>query len=459
MVDISMVLTISVFAIMVILLMWRPKGINEYVPPSIGAGIFFLMGIVPLTDVYIILGTVSGAAMTIISTIIMSIVLESIGFFRWAALNLTKKANGSGLALFWYINFLCFSMTLFFNNDGSILITTPIIIQTLTLLNLKTQQKIPYLLSGAIVATGASAPVGVSNLANLIALKIVGLNLNDYATMMFVPSMIGIGTIVLFLYLYFRTDIPRKIPILSPQAFHHMTSEYSEKNIYKHLHPLSVDPGAEQSIDWKMFRYCIMIVILIRMSFFAVAPLGISTELPAIIGAILLITVRWIRKGEGAMDIIRKTPWHIIIFAFSMYVIIYGLHNVGLTNFIVERLRDQVSSGPLTAIFVMGILLTVMSNLCNNLPAIMIGTLSLTEMNLDLEILQVAYLANVIGADIGALLFPMGTLASLIWMFMIRKNKIPLSWGQYIRVTFFVIPPGLIISLLCLYFWTEWLFF
>ncbi|PJI52140.1 hypothetical protein CTI14_47435, partial [Methylobacterium radiotolerans] len=97
-------------------------------------------------------------AVTILSTIVMSIILESIGFFRWAAVNLACKARGSGILLFWYINLLCFLMTLFFNNDGSILITTPIIIQTLTLLNLKNRQKIPYLLSGALIATGSSAP-------------------------------------------------------------------------------------------------------------------------------------------------------------------------------------------------------------------------------------------------------------------------------------------------------------
>ena len=187
-------------------------------------------------------------------------------------------------------------------------------------------------------------------------------------------------------------------------------------------------------------------------------PLGVATEWPAIIGAIVLIAVRWIRKGIGPKDILVKTPWHILIFAFSIYVIIYGLHNSGLTDFIVRKLGETVAQNHFNAIFVMGILLTAMSNLFNNLPSIMIGTLSLQNMGLDTFTMHTAYLANVIGADIGSLLLPMGTLASLIWMHILRKHKINLTWVQYIKVTIMIVPIGLFISLLCLYVWTGWLF-
>lgn len=102
------------FALTVLFIMWRPLGINEAVPSAIAACVIFLFGIVPLADIFNIVNIVSGAAITILSTIVMSIVLESIGFFRWAAMNLALKAKGSGLLLFWYINLLCFLMTLFF---------------------------------------------------------------------------------------------------------------------------------------------------------------------------------------------------------------------------------------------------------------------------------------------------------------------------------------------------------
>jgi Na+/H+ antiporter NhaD/arsenite permease-like protein len=208
-----MLLTLTVFLLAVFFIIWRPRGINEAIPTTAAAVCILMIGIVPLVDVYNIFGVVSGASFTILSTIVMSIVLESIGFFMRSV-------------------------------------------------KLKPHQQIPYLLSGAMVATGASAPIGVSNLANLIALKIVNMDLNTYAAMMFVPSMIGMA----------------------------------------------------------------------------------------------------------AMD---------------MYVVVYGLRNSGLTGLLVSLIDESVAASRFHAIFIMGMLLTLLSNLCNNLPAVMIGTLSLTTMGLD----------------------------------------------------------------------------
>jgi arsenical pump membrane protein len=456
--DIQTLFTLFVFIATVVFIIWRPFGISESVPTAVGATLFFITGIVPIIDIYDIVTIVSGAAITILSTIVMSIVMESVGFFRWAAFNLANKAKGSGIALFWYINLLCFLMTLFFNNDGSILITTPIIIQTLTILNLKTNQKIPYLLSGVLTATGSSAPIGVSNLANLIALKIVGLDLNQYVEMMFVPSMIGIAAMLFLLFFYFKKSIPQRIPILPKEFVNQMTAYYANEPHRKTYHPLAINPAYQQAIDWKMFRICILIVVVIRASFFILTPFGIATEWPAIVGAILLIMVRWYRKKIGPYDVLKRTPWHILVFAFSMYVIVYGLHNAGMTSFIIETFKEPIASNHFNAILIPGLLLTVMSNICNNLPSVMIGTISITEMNLDPYTVQVAYLANIIGSDIGALMLPIGTLASLIWMFILRENNIHITFGEYLKAALVVVPVGLLISLLSLYLWTEWLF-
>lgn len=96
-----------------------------------------------------------------------------------------------------------------------------------------------------------------------------------------------------------------------------------------------------------------------------------------------------------------------------------------------------------------------MSNLFNNLPSVMIGTLTLTEMNLDPSILHAGYFASIIGADIGALILPMGTLASLIWMHILKEHKIHFTWRKYIKTTLVVIPISLLVSLISLYVWLE----
>ncbi|MNH89354.1 Arsenical pump membrane protein [compost metagenome] len=446
MTDYQQWLTFGVFVCTIILLMWRPGRINESIPTSLGALILILVGAVSYKHILEVFGIVSGAAVTILSTIVMSIILESIGFFRWVAFNLVERARGSGVKLFWLILLLCFLMTLFFNNDGSILITTPIIIQIANILELKPKQKIPYLLSGALIATVSSAPIGVSNLANLIALRIVGLDLNQYTVMMFVPSMMGILCISALLYLYFQRDIPRKIsknPI-----------RYSLK---PGKHPLLHNHEIDNQVDWWLFRVCIGIVVLIRGGFFLAEDFGVPIELVALIGVVLMIAVRWYRTKKGLRDVMTKTPWHILLFAFSIYVIVNSLHRAGMTEWLITLLQPFAEKSEASLIAASGLMLTLLSNLVNNLPSVMIGTFAVTDMGLEQQPLQLAYLANIMGSDIGALLTPVGTLATLLWMYILKNNHIHISWKQYMKVTIIVIPIGLIVSLMSLYVWTQFL--
>ncbi|MGJ3223348.1 ArsB/NhaD family transporter [Geobacillus sp. CAMR5420] len=107
----AMVLFAFFFTIM--LIYWHPKGMNEAIPATIGALIVIASGAVNASHLMDISIKVSGAAMTIISTLVMALVLESIGFFHWIASLLAQRSNGSGIRLFWYTNALCFLMTLF----------------------------------------------------------------------------------------------------------------------------------------------------------------------------------------------------------------------------------------------------------------------------------------------------------------------------------------------------------
>ncbi|EKN67224.1 arsenic transporter [Schinkia azotoformans] len=440
-------ITILTFFATLIFILWRPRGLNEAVPATIGALIVILCGSVPLRDLEIITETISGAAITIMATIVMAIVLESFGFFNWVAEKLAEKAKGSGIRLFWYVNLLCFLMTLFFNNDGSILITTPILIMLLNNMGLKNHEKIPYLLSGAVIATASSAPIGVSNIVNLIALKIVDMSLYMHTAMMFVPATLGLLLLVGLLFLRFKKALPKTIPAnitgLSLPSYH----------------PLKHNPTTFSDKDRTRFMINILLfVFAVRVSLFVASFLSIPVSLMAVIGSLVLLGWRWAYLKIPPGDMLKKTPWYIIVFAFSMYVIIYGLNNIGLTDWLIGFMRPLVSGSLLHASVLMGVLLSVLSNLFNNHPALMIGTITLTNLNLDLLSLKISYLASVIGSDVGSLILPMGTLATLMWMHIVRRGKVVITWWEYIKITIVVIPPVVIFTLVILYYWVSWLF-
>jgi arsenical pump membrane protein len=204
--------------------------------------------------------------------------------------------------------------------------------------------------------------------------------------------------------------------------------------------------------------YVFIFVFAVRSGLFVASYFHFPIEIVAVLGSIVLLSWRWIRLKISPKDIIYKTPWHILVFALGMYVIIYGLNNIGLSELLISLFSPIANSSLLQASVFMGMLMSAMSSLFNNHPALMIGTLTLTSMELEPLTLKITYLATVIGSDIGALLLPIGTLATLIWFHILKEAKINISWKYYLKISFIVIPPTLIFSLVSLYYWVVLLF-
>jgi len=435
--ELKMMITISVFLVTMIIIFLRIKGLNEAYPALIGAVILIFAGIVTYPDMVDIVNKIGEASITIIATIIMAVILESFGFFHWTAARLVELANGSGYRLYFYVQLLCFCMTILFNNDGSILITTPILILLLKDLHFKPHQQIPYLLSGTLIATASSAPIGVSNIVNLIALKIVHMTLYMHTAMIFVPSTIGLIFMSALMFLVLKKKLPRNIVGHAP--------ELEKKFHNKNFHRLKNKPFFDTKQKQVTFMLKILVfVFLIRYLIFVSSYLGLPIQIVAVLGSTVLLAVRWYYLRTNPIDIFKKIPWHILVFAFSMYVIIYGLNNIGLTDLLVRLFKPIVSQGLFQASFAMG--------------ALMMGTLTLTKMGLNPITLKTIYLANIIGNDMGSLILPIGTLASLLWMNILSKNKIKMSWHDYTSVTIRVIPATVVVTLFLLYYWVQAIF-
>ncbi len=441
----SAIVTFAAFAMTIILILWRPRGLHEAIPAVLGALIVFISGSVSVNDIQEITSKVSEAAITIIATMVMALTMESIGFFNWVALKLLNIAKGSGLKLFWLTNMLCFTMTLLINNDGSILITTPVLLLILKRIALTNKQRLPYLISGALIATASSVPIGVSNIVNLISLKIIGMSIFEHAQMILVPGMLGLLVLLMLLRFLFRRDIPKKIPYFSHSL------EYSQLSP---LHP--IDERFNQNTKW--MRFVLTFVFATRILLFVASYFGIPISFVAVTSSTVLLIWRWYFLNINPKDILKKVPWHIFVFAFSMYVIVYGLHQVGLTAFLVKLVEPIAQSSLFNATIVIGSINAFMANIFNNHPALMIGTLSITSMDINDLTLKVIYVANLIGSDLGSLLLPTGTLATLIWFHIIKNNNVKLTWGKYLKVTLKVIPATLFITLTVFYFWVKLIF-
>lgn len=138
-------------------------------------------------------------------------------------------------------------------------------------------------------------------MANLIALKIVNLDLLTYAKIMFVPSMIGLFIISILLFIYFRKDIPRQIPSYSRACLSLYLRNYRIPHhpppIDKPHHPPPNSNNELGSINWTMFKVYMAVIILVRACFFVLSGYGISIEIVAVLGALTIIAIRWYSQG------------------------------------------------------------------------------------------------------------------------------------------------------------------
>jgi arsenical pump membrane protein len=100
----------------------------------------------------------------------------------------------------------------------------------------------------------------------------------------------------------------------------------------------------------------------------------------------------------------------------------------------------------------MGGLVAALSALLNNLPAVMVGGLGIQAGGtLTGPFREAAVLASVIGADIGPKLTPIGSLATLIWLYFLGKKGLKITWGEYFKVGLVITPPVLLAALLGLW--------
>lgn len=129
-----MITALLIFLVTLIFVIWQPKGLGIGWTASIGAGIALLLGVITVADIPVVWNIVWNATFAFIAIIIISLLLDEAGFFRYIALHVARLAKGSGNRLFAFIVLLGAVVSALFANDGVALILTPIVIAILTTL-------------------------------------------------------------------------------------------------------------------------------------------------------------------------------------------------------------------------------------------------------------------------------------------------------------------------------------
>ncbi|MHB8190289.1 MAG: arsenic transporter [Ferrimicrobium sp.] len=425
------VAAVAIFVVTLTLVIAQPRGLSIGWSAAGGAVVALALGVVGLANVATVWGIVWNATITFVAVIVISLVLDRVGFFEWAALHMLHAARGSILRAFVYLLVLGALVAALFANDGAALILTPIVYEQMRALGFERRQALPFVMAAGFIADTTSLPLVVSNLVNIVSANFFHIGFVTYAATMAPVDLVAFAASIGVLYVFYRRSLPTRY---DPEIL----------------------PEPKVAIrDIRLFRAGWVVLGVLLGGYLLSEPLHFPVSVPASIAAAAFLALAARSEALSSYKVLREAPWKIVVFSVGMYLVVYGLFNAGLTVYLSDVLRGASHAGLIPAAIVGGFGAAGLSAIMNNMPTVLIGALSIHGAHVTGVVHTTLVYANVVGADLGPKFTPIGSLATLLWLHVLETKGIKISWAQYLRQGIVLTVPVLAITLLALAGWVA----
>jgi len=350
------------------------------------------------------------------SMTLLSVFLDEAGFFRYLAGAVLRRAGRSQRRLFLYLYLAVSVLTVFTSNDIVVLTFTPFICYFAKNADI---DPLPYLIGEFVAANTWSMAIIIGNPTNIYLAASNGVGFADYLSVMLLPTVAAGVTSFFVLFLLFHRRLAAPMQGSAPP--------YSLKD--------------KPSVAVGLAALCGCLLFLVLSSYLDLPMWIIAAAFCLALYAVA--TVMQLVRRRGLLMILRsvlRAPLDVIPFVLSMFVLVLALERSGATAILGAWLSGAGE------IFSFGAASLLAANLVNNIP------MSVLFASVTAGRGQGALFAAVIGSNIGAFLTPVGALAGIMWMAMLKDHGVSLGFGGFIRYGVAVAAPAAAAALATLFF-------
>ncbi len=414
--DVRTLLGLGVFLTVMALVIARPRGLNEAWPAAAGAGALLALHLLTLVDLVAVVRETAAVLLFLAGMTVISTVLELAGVFAWAASYAVKASGGNGRRLLVNVFLLGALVTALLSLDVTVVILTPIVYATVVALEI---DPLPYLYACTFVANTGSLIFPMSNLTNLLVVNRLDVPFWRFVFLMAAPNFVSVAAnIVIFLWL-FRNRLPRRLPETAS----------------------SLDPILPTR---PFFRWAAALLALVLGGLFVSGLAEWPLWPVALAGAAALVLVARVAGSAETRMIVRGTPWLLFLFVAAMAAVVRGVEHAGLTQGLARLVLSQ-PDGSVGQFAVTAGIAALGANLFNNIPMtlVMLAVLARTARAWAGGLVA----ATLIGVNIGPALTTAGSLATILWLSLVRRQGVEVPALEYLRVSAITVPLVLAVAL------------
>jgi arsenical pump membrane protein len=381
------VVTLTVFATMLVLVVVRPRRWNEAWWTMLGAAAMLALCLVSPREAIGATFAGKNVLLFLLSLLALSLLVGKSGFFDWAAIGCARYARGDARTLYRNSFVLGALVTAVLSLDTTAVILTPVLLALVRRLELPAA---PYVVMCAFVANVGSLMLPISNLTNILFADAFHLTFAAFAARMAIPQLVALLTTYALLRWHFRAELSDRFDGASLPE------------------PASVVPHRGY------FLVCVTVLVVVLVGYFLAPLLGLEPYWVAFAGSGVLALVgaatRRVRARAAG-----ELSWGVFPFVVGLFVAVQGLENLGVGGAASEWLAHMRPGSP-EKLFAAAVATALASNVVNNLPAALIARSALLSSHAH----EGTVLAALVGADVGPIVTPFGSLATMLVLALAR---------------------------------------